>query len=128
MSGWEYRQEVLDFHRHEIERMGRMVKVSSIRFSYFNFPEKNTLAIEQAKGDVMIKKIVLERANRLGAEGWELTGYEKTTSDGTNYPVWLLVLMGATVIGLPVAFFVGFSIPIDYFRYDSATLSLRRRT
>jgi len=127
MDRWEYKQDILDFHRYRIERKGRQVTVSSIRFSYFNFPNNNTLARERAKGDAIIEKIVLDHASRLGADGWELMQFHVATSDGTNYPLWVLVLMGATVILLPVAFLIGFTIPIDYFRYDYATLSLRRR-
>ncbi len=92
MNRWEYRQEILNFRKIRTTYHGRQIPVSAIHFSYFNFPNHNTLEYERSRADTLIHQVILDYANQYGAEGWELDHFNTTRRDGENYPVGLLVL------------------------------------
>src|SRR5437868_2241849 len=104
---WEYREDYLDFHTLTIVHKNQSVPIATLTFSYFNFPERNTKERERQRAWRMISPVLLAHINTLGQQGWELTSlFNDSTVDiaeGEHVPTVLFILIGATVIGLPVA-------------------------
>ena len=130
MPAWEYREEFLDFSTITIQHANRTIPVSSLKFAYFNFPEKNTKVRAQENAWRTISPVVLERVNQLGKQGWELTSpFDPSIVEiyeGAYVPTWVLVLASVFLITIPIIFILMYTFPDDYIAYRSARLSFRR--
>ena len=130
MPGWEYHEEFLDFRTITMQHNGRVVPASSLKFAYFNFPEKNTKVRAQEKAWRTISPVILERVNQLGKQGWELTSpFDPSIveiHEDAYVPTWVLVLASLFLITIPIIFILMYTFPDDYIVYRSARLSFRR--
>ncbi len=130
MGYWEYRSERLPFNTLTVSHKGRSVPIQSLRFAYFNFPEKNTKISARAEAWVTIAPAITDHLTTLAKDGWEPTTLINVEAvefyEGEYVPTGLMVLAGFTVVLVPVIFILAYSFPNDYLAPRGMSVALRR--
>ena len=130
MGSWEYRSERLPLDTLAVWRGGRSVAIRSLRFAYFNFPEKNTKVSARGEAWATIAPAITDHLTTLAKDGWEPTTPISVDAvefyEGEYVPTGLIVLAGCTVVLLPVIFILAYSVPNDYLAPRGMSVTLRR--